>query len=303
MKKLALLLAGLAVFNLSYSAVENIDTGNTFLFGDGGDAGNLQVSNNEEGLGLDEFDIPENNSQNQNRATAQDKFQIGAGMILGSKEYEGDDAEFTFMPLFDIEYNGFFIDKTVAGLNIAEKEDLNFALVGEYNMMGYEASKLAGSYSDYLSDTENELHFGFGVKFLPLTASDVEIDIRLTRDFSNKSQGFKFHVEGARNIRYSQEIEMQPSIYYTMLSKDMVNYYYGITDEQEADSSNEIDSYSIDSAGYKLGIGLDFDYYLSPSIILKSFNKVEMLSSEIVSSPIVENSFNLQIGAGFVMGL
>jgi outer membrane scaffolding protein for murein synthesis (MipA/OmpV family) len=302
MKKLALLLAGLAIFNLSFSAVENIETGNVYLFGDGGDAKNLEARDDEEGLGLDEFDIPSNQNQNGNgNDRAQDKFQIGVSMILGSKEYEGDDAQFTFMPLFDIQYNGVYIDKTIAGIRILEREDLTFALLGEYNMMGYDANKLTGDYATALSDTENELHAGFGIEFKPVNASDIQIDFRLTRDFSSKSNGFKLHIEGERSIRYSQEIEVEPSVYYTLLSQDMINYYYGITSAQA--SGYDVNTYSADSAGYVIGVGLDFDYHLSPSVVLKSFNKLEMLSSEIVSSPLVQNSFNLEIGAGFVLAL
>lgn len=306
MKKLALLLAGLAIFNLSFSAVENIETGNVYLFGDGGNAKNLEEKDTEEGLGLDEFDIPDQ-TQNKNGSNKnQDKFQIGASMILGSKEYEGDDAQFLFMPLLDIKYNGIYIDKTIAGINLLEREDLTFSLLGEYNMMGYSANKLAGDYSDYLSDTDNEIHAGFGIEFTPVTTSDITIDFRLTRDFSSHSNGFKIHIEGERDIRYSQEIEMQPSIYYTLLSEDMINYYYGVSSSTETSAEangDNINSYSTDSPGYVIGVGLDFDYYLSPSVILKSFNKAEMLSSEIVSSPIVKSSFNVEIGAGFVLSL
>ncbi|TDT72287.1 outer membrane scaffolding protein for murein synthesis (MipA/OmpV family) [Hypnocyclicus thermotrophus] len=298
MKKILLIFSAIMLYsNLAFSAVENLSTGDVYLFGESNN-NNLTVQDNQETLALDEFDI-QNNTQSSATATT-DRFQIGIALTTGKREYK-EMAKFEFMPLFDIKYKQFYLDKTVAGIYIIQNEEIKVSLVGEYNMASYDASKLPSPYNIIMNNRDNEIHGGFGITFTPITDNNIEFNLRLTRDFVGKSNGFKTYIEAIRTIPYTQSIILKPKVLYTFMNRDYINYYYGVT-SSEAAKDTDVTAYSAQTSGYKFGFGFDLDYQISRTFTIKSFNKIEWHSNEITESPITED-LSIEIGGGFVLSL
>ncbi len=299
MKKLLPLLFSISTL---YGAVENVKSGNEFLFSNESSR-TFFIESEEKGLSLDEFRTPSKQSIRTSDGT-DNKFSLGFMMNMKKLPYQGLDASFGLLPLIEVKYNQFFIQpniiETTSGYEIGYTlySDPQFLIsaFAEYHFGGYEASRLAYPYSLGLEDKNSEFFFGAQALFIPESNPEFQLGIDLTRNFTN-SEGMKLRLFGQRYIPYTQDLFLIPGFSYVFLNDDYVNYYYGVN-QNEAERIGIL-PYSRTS-GHKFGAHIDILYSISPNLQFRSINAVEFLSNDIVSSPIVNSSINITLGLGIM---
>lgn len=299
MKRLLPLLFSISTL---YGAVENVTSGNEFLFSNESSS-TFFIESEEKGLSLDEFRTPNKQSIRTSDGTS-NKFSLGLMMNMKKLPYQGLDASFGLLPLIEIKYNQFFIQpnviETTSGYEIGYTlySDPQFLInaFSEYHFGGYDSSKLAYPYSLGLEDKNSEFFFGAQALFIPESNPEFQLGADIAKSFVG-SEGIKFRLYGQRYIPYTQDLFIIPGVSYVFLNDDYVNYYYGVS-QSEADKIGIL-PYSRTS-GHKFGAHVDILYSVSPNLQFRSINAIEFLSNDIVSSPIVNSSINITLGLGMM---
>ncbi|NVJ64156.1 MAG: MipA/OmpV family protein [Flavobacteriaceae bacterium] len=217
-----------------------------------------------------------------------DEFGLGIGTSVKQKEYIGFDTETNVIPIVYYQNDYVRILGTNIDISLTEQQDFSGALRIKLGFGdGYDHTE-----SPYLSGMkarENSVWIGPTAEYRSQYGT-FSADILI--DSLSESEGFQANLTYSRAFSVSDRIVIEPSISLSWLSKEYVDYYYGIT---QAEATADRPFYQAD-ATLNMGASLDFKYLLSrhqQAWLGLSYNA---LGSEIKNSPIVDSGNDSRVG-------
>ena len=224
------------------------------------------------------------------------KTGVGIGVGTANSLYKGIGNTAYPIPLFDIEYNNFYVAGTDIGYTLWNND--NFTLSAFVNPMdGFrvKASKMDNGYKDIkdrdlqvMGGARLDVNTGLGGIYSGLAVSGGE-------------HGMKGRLGFYRPYQIDEKFTVVPSVHMIYYSKDYTDYYFGVDSDELVSNRRQntklTSTYSPEGA-YSVGANLIAEYKLRDNLALNLFLGAEKYSSEIKDSPLVEHDYILMAGTG-----
>jgi len=227
---------------------------------------------------------------------AEDKVpnMIGLGVALRQEPYKGMDDDIVPMPIMTWEKDRFFVKGLKAGYNLFGSEGLKINSIIKPRLMGYDSSD--SIYLNGMADRDFSLDGGGEIIYKFKDFYDISLGASFVADMLSKHEGY----EGAVNLSKMfiiRPLFIQPGLSVSWQSKDMIDYYYGVRQE-EAIAGRP--AYSPDSS-IKGSINLSMWFALSKKWMIFTRGGVEFFDNEVKNSPIIEDDYSLSGSIGIAM--
>ncbi len=221
---------------------------------------------------------------------------LGIGVISKQDAYRGIERDTEVVPLlrFENEYVEFFglgLEVKLPSLKLGEGSQIEFGLVGEFDMSGYEAKDaaiLAGM-------TERKEGLWAGAK-AEWETEFVSISAAWTADVSGHSKGRGFSLGLEKEWHLGAHTMLAPYVTAQWLDKKYVDYYYGV---RAAEATAGRASY-VGKGGLSVDIGLRAIYQFDEHHSLLLDVGISRLAKQIKDSPLVDRSSTNQVILGYL---
>jgi outer membrane protein len=233
-------------------------------------------------------------------------FSIGAMVGSSSRLYKTEGKSVSYRPIIGAEVGNFYL----VGTEVGYKKKINpkLTLTGFSQIFGGLALQglggaLGGATLDNsdmkegyrgINDRKTQVEFGIRGMY------DTDIHVRLVGEVRGGERGGTAKTSVIRQFRPTQRFIVVPQLNFTVLNKNITNYYFGVT-ESEANSSEswKIDKeYKVGNIGFATSIGLAGSYYITRKLSLFVLTEIQYVSDEIKDSPIVDTNINYYVGTG-----
>ncbi|GLI55178.1 membrane protein [Propionigenium maris DSM 9537] len=220
------------------------------------------------------------------------KADVGIGLMAERSPYKGVGTEGSPIPVLDLKYKKLYLRGTELGYEAFETERFKVSAFADF-MGGYEVEggDLDKGYQD-IDDRDTQFEGG-----LELTYKLPE-DYELTARIALGSEGNRYTLEGSKLYFIGEKTIIRPSVYAAFNDSSYTDYYFGVTKDEAAKNEGIKKEYNAGSS-QEYGIELMAEHDLNESFALVGFGGVKYLSGEIDDSPIVDNNFIYEVGAGF----
>ncbi|MGL5122674.1 MAG: MipA/OmpV family protein [Fusobacteriaceae bacterium] len=219
------------------------------------------------------------------------KFGVGTGIGYSTKIQKIDDSKAFALPLFDIEYNDFYIKGLSVGYNLYKNDDFTMSLFFD-PLTGYAVkSKDMKEGYNKIEDRDAQAMFG--------AAAEINTginEIRTAVSFQAGKDGGNGKWSIYRAFK-ADKFVIIPSIYTSYFTSDYTDYYFGVSSSEASKNKYINKSYNAGGA-MSIGMALAGEYSFSEKLSIMMFLGVERFSDEIKNSPIVENDVILMTGLG-----
>ena len=214
---------------------------------------------------------------------AKEKVTIGLGSYFKTQPYKNVDRLDLLSPVIFYDNSIVYVRWSRVGLYFAgEKKDdysWGFSLTAMPRTYGYGSKDLDGM-KERKSSWEGGIAFGAKYKkyFLEILVLD---------DILNKHQTYTATMEVGSEFKY-KKISFYPTIFVTYQSSKFLDYYYGVTKDEAANSNFQ--EYS-PTAGYLVGMQSYIEYPLTNSLSTFINLRVDKIPSSAKSSPLVDSDY------------
>ena len=213
---------------------------------------------------------------------------IGLAARLEREIYKNEDTEISPVPFLRYENGSFEIqayEDLIASYTVFGTNNFEVAIKGTINFAdGYDADD-----NDYFKGMD-ELDTVYTVGFeLEKMYGGWTADFEFAQDISGEHDG----QEVALTIGYTREIgefEFRPSLNATWLSKDIVDYYYGVS---PTEANPERPSYSPDSS-YEIGAELMILRPIFGDFKIVGIIEIATFGDDIKDSPLVDEDYEIE---------
>jgi outer membrane protein len=214
----------------------------------------------------------------------------GVGGLMATSPYAGVKTKTTVIPFLSGEYKNFYLYGIEAGYRLFKNENWRISAVISPRLMGYDSGD-----SDTLSgmqDRRMSLDGGLKAEY-ELPWHKVVVGGKVMADMLSRSDGIEYELALRRPIQ-GKIFRLIPSAGVRYQTKSMVDYYYGVRDnEARAGRAAYEPRGSLNPfANLVLNTGL------SRNVIIVTMFGVESLGSDIRKSPIVDESYVVTAAAG-----
>ncbi len=214
----------------------------------------------------------------------------GIGGIMSTSPYEGVKTKTMAIPFLSGEYKNFYLYGIEAGYRLFKNEDWRISAVISPRFMGYDSDD-----SDTLSgmqDRRMSLDGGLKAEY-ELPWRKVVVGGKVMADMLSRSDGIEYELALRRPVQ-GKIFRLIPSAGVRYQTKSMVDYYYGVRDnEVRAGRAAYAPRGSVNPF-----VNLVLNSGLSRNVIIVAMFGVESLGSEIRKSPIVDESYVVSVAAG-----
>ncbi|MEI6855960.1 MipA/OmpV family protein [Psychrilyobacter sp.] len=235
------------------------------------------------------------------------KFSLGFLTGYGSKLYQIKEKQPRYVPLIILERENFYIIGTEIGYR--HKLNSKLTLTGFSQLFGGIALQGVGGVIGATQLNNSDMEDGY--KGISSRDSQVEFGLRLgyktgfqkvtlLGEVRSGKRGGSGKISALRPIIVTDKFSIIPQISLSLLDKNMVNYYFGVDEDEVNDPRNtELDKvYDPDEFAYVSGIGVLGRYKFTPTWSVFGLAEIQYVSDEIGDSPIVDNRANYFVGLG-----
>lgn len=229
----------------------------------------------------------ENNaSEPQNKPPEFQGFIWGAGVAYQQQIYKGFDQRTIAIPLLGYVGEKLNVFGPFVSYTLVDNNNWGFDLNLSPRFTGYEEDD-----SDFFNDMDerkDSLDAGFSLKYNPNTWS---FQFKALADVLSKSDGSEFEISMAKKFR-KNSFTIEPSVSINHLDKNMIDYYYGVRQEESLATRSFYEGSSSQTQSLKLSISTP----LPVGLIRMDLNST-WYGSGITDSPLVDSdqSFGARI--------
>jgi len=235
------------------------------------------------------------------------KFSLGTMVGHGSKLYKVEKDKLNYIPFISLESEDLYIRGTEFGY----KHRLNSRLVltgfsqlfggiqlqgvgGAIGAVQLDNSDMEDGYKG-INDRDTQVEIGLKLGY------DTEFnDIKLLGELRGGKRGGAGKISAIRSYKITNKFFIVPQISLSLLDKNMVDYYFGISEGEVNDPRNtKINkAYNINKFAYASAIGASTSYNFTPKWSVFGLAELQYVSDEIGDSPIVDNRVNYFVSLG-----
>jgi outer membrane protein len=221
---------------------------------------------------------------------------LGIGVMAKQDAYRGIKRETQVVPLLRfeneyLEFAGLGLTVKLPSLRLGEGSQINFGIVGEFDMSGYEATdapilagmaeRKGGFWAGAKAEWENEV---------------VNISAELTADASGQSKGRKFSLGIEKEWHLGESTMLVPYVTVHRLDGKYVDFYYGV---RAAEAAAGRAAY-VGEGGVNVDIGLRAMYQFDEHHSMLLDAGITRLAKQIKASPLVDRSSTSQVILGYM---
>ncbi len=235
------------------------------------------------------------------------KFSLGLMTGYGSKLYQIDEKRVSYIPFITLERKNLYI----LGSEIGYKHKLNpkVTLTGFSQLFGGIALQGVGGAIGATQLKSSDMKDGY--KGISSRDTQVEFGLRLGYDTNFQKVKLLGEVRGGRRggsgkisalrpFMVTNKLFIIPQINLSLLDKNMVDYYFGVSEEEVNDPRNTKlnEAYDPDKFAYASAVGASIRYSVTPKFSVFGLAEIQYVGNEVGSSPIVKNRANYFAGLG-----
>ena len=235
------------------------------------------------------------------------KFSLGLMAGYGSKLYHIEEKQPSYIPFIILERENLYI----RGFEIGYKHKLNskLTLTGFSQLFG--GITLQGTAEAIGATQLNNSDMEDGYKGISDRKTQVEFGLRigyntgfqrvkLTAEARGGQRGGTGKISVLRPFVVTNKLFIIPQINLSLLDKNMVDYYFGVTEDEVNDPRNtKLDkAYNLDKFAYASAVGVSIRYSVTPKFSVFSLAEIQYVGNEIGDSPLVDNRANYFAGLG-----
>lgn len=235
------------------------------------------------------------------------KFSLGFMVGYGSKLYQIDEKRLGYIPFIALERENLYIKGTEIGYKHKLNSKLTLTgfsqLFGGIGLQGVggaiggtqlNSSDMKDGYKG-INDRKTQVEFG-----LRLGYNTGFQKIKLVGEVRGGERGGTGKISAVRPFIVTNKLMVIPQINLSLLNENMVDYYFGVSEDEVNDSRNtKLDSvYEPNKFAYASAIGVSISYKLTPKLSVFNLAEIQYVGNEIGDSPIVNNRANYFVGLG-----
>lgn len=235
------------------------------------------------------------------------KFSLGFMTGYGSKLYQIDQKEMSYIPFITLERKNLYIRGTEIGYRHKLNSKLTLTgfsqLFGGVTLQGVGgaigATQLNNSdmkdgykgINDRKTQVEFGLRLGYNTNFQR---------IKLVGEVRGGQRGGSGKISVIRPFVVTNKLLIIPQINLSLVDKNMVDYYFGVSENEVNDSrSTKLDEiYEPNKFAYASAVGISIRYKFTPNWSAFGLTEIQYVADEIGDSPIVDNRANYFVGLG-----
>jgi len=213
------------------------------------------------------------------------KVTIGLGPYFQTQPYKNTDAIFIPSPVIFFDNSLFYIRWSRAGMYfLGDRGDLvswGFSLTIQPRTFGYipeETESLKGM-------NERETTFEGGIAF-SASYKEMYIEMMLLTDILDRHDSWIFKTEIGDEYKFPS-LYFYPSLIIIYQSKDFINYYYGVTQEEASRTSF---SFYSPGDGIELGLQTYIKYPITDTFSILANVRADIIPKNAQKSPLVEDN-------------
>lgn len=208
---------------------------------------------------------------------------IGAGAYIQSQPYANVDMVILPSPVVFFDNGLFYVRWTRLGLyflgNKTDDFSWGFSVTAQPRPFGYESSDIAGM--DERKDTWE------GGIALSLQKNNAYLEVMLLNDLLNRSNSWIIKTELGYDFKIA-DFSFYPSLIAEYQSKDFLDYYYGVTSVEAAQTTQIA---YLPKAGMQFGVQTYIKYPLTKNLSTLVNLRVDKLPSQATSSSLVNDEY------------
>lgn len=217
------------------------------------------------------------------------RWGLGIGFRMENTPYRGQDPIYDLLPLISYEGTRTYLRGTRGGIKVLDRDNIKVDLIAQFRLNRY-----TGESNSYLRGMTRERAFEGGLSVL-VPSRYGEFAVEVLGDSSNTHRGHELSFIYARPLQFG-ELRLRPTVSVNRLSRDLANYYFGVTDAEAL----------ADRPQYRPGpstnvrIGIDASYPITTNGYLYGGLGFTRYDNEISDSPIVNAQYRFTAFAGYL---
>lgn len=235
------------------------------------------------------------------------KFSLGFMTGYGSNLYQVEEKQPRYIPFITLERENFYI----RGFEVGYKHKLNpkLTLTGFSQLFG--GITLQGTAGAIGATQLDNSDMEDGYKGISSRKTQVEFGLRLDYDTDFQRVKLSGEVRGGRRggsgkisalrpFMVTNKLFIIPQVSLSLLDKNMVDYYFGVTEDEVDDPRNtRLDkAYEPAKFAYASAVGASIRYSVTPKFSVFTLAEIQYVGNEIGDSPLVESRANYFVGLG-----
>ena len=216
------------------------------------------------------------------------QFALGFGGLIQRKPYKGYDTKGYPLPYIYYESDSFFFRQLTAGYHIYSKRNISLDFILKGRLDGYDDDD--SHIFEGMDDRDHTIDAG-----IKLSVYDGwgMATLYVVGDTLSKHEGYEAELTYAKRFT-DGKLTLIPSLGLAYESQNLVDYYYGVRDDEiragrpAYEAGNEVSFLA--SLGLRYQLDEKWDIY--------SFTSYRWLGSEITKSPLVGRDYEISVGAG-----
>lgn len=206
---------------------------------------------------------------------------VGAGVLVSSSPYKGEDTKVFGAPIGVWRNQRFFLEGIKAGVILAESETFRADVLFGPRFMGYESGD--APILDGMQDRDWSVDGGLQFKWKVQQVDQLDFNLALVTDILGRYDGYEVDA-GFRKIFSAKYYQVIPGLGVKWQSEELNEYYFGVRSSEAVAGRPE---YSPDGglhpyANLTVYTGFSKDWF----VLIRG--GVEWLSDEIKNSPLVD---------------
>lgn len=221
-------------------------------------------------------------------AHADYQWGLGIGGMIENQGYTDIGTETTVIPMIYLQTEKLRIYGPTINYQLASLGDLDFSIAGQYRFDGYDADD--GDIFKGMDDRTGTFEIGFSLNY-GTEFGDLSFDA-LT-DIGSEHDGYEVSLAYSKPFMFDPFM-VEPFVRISMQSEDLVNYYYGVRENEITDYRAFYEADSTTNAE----IGVRTNWRVGKRHNLLMILSYTAFGSEIKDSPLVDKSG----GGTFILG-
>ena len=231
----------------------------------------------------------------QPEAEQQDEFSIGVGAGYADSGYRGKSADWTVLPLVQLETKRFYIRGLSAGVklytsaNQSQEVLLGATYLRDYGLKPSDSDdarikRLDRRKNAVMADLGYNLYSPYG-----------NLETQVSHDISGKNKGMMAKMQYSYFWQPTSKLFVKPAVGVSYSNQKFNRYYYGINAEESRRSG--LNTYQPKSSVHPY-ISLETQYDFTPKFSVFGGVLAEALSSTVKNSPMNDGKYRLEGAAG-----
>ena len=247
------------------------------------------------------------NDRTTKKSESKYKFSLGFMAGHGSKLYQVDEKSISYIPFITLERENLYIKGTEIGYNHKLNSKLTLtgfsqlfggiALQGTGGAIGATQLKNSDMKDGYKGISSRKTQVEFGLRLGYNTGFQ---RVKLLGEVRGGERGGSGKISVIRPFIITNKLIIIPQFNLSLLGKDMVDYYFGVSEDEVNDprSSKLKEAYDPNKFAYASAIGASINYKITSKLSVFNLAEIQYVGNEIGDSPIVGNRANYFVSLG-----